>query len=97
MFTTLGLRVSSAIDFGGFDAALRSMIGWRHAFGDVNLNSVHQFPERDSFIISGATIAENAAVLEAGLDFKLPDNSVFGLPLRASSGTAHARTPPTLA
>lgn len=76
-FTTLGLRGEHGIALGTIDATLRGMVGWRHAFGDVTPESIHAFSTGNAFTIAGAPIAENAAVIEAGLDLDLtPDATV---------------------
>ena len=73
-FTTLGVRPSTDISWGGFNATARGMAGWRHAFGDVTPSSVVSFADSDSFTISGVPIARDAGVIEAGLDFIAREN-----------------------
>ncbi|MGA3882270.1 autotransporter outer membrane beta-barrel domain-containing protein, partial [Bacillus pumilus] len=34
-FSTLGLRTSTTFDIGGTVLTARSVVGWRHAFGDA--------------------------------------------------------------
>jgi len=78
-FGTLGVRPSTAISWGGFDATLRGMAGWRHTFGDVTPSSTVSFANSNSFTIEGAPIARDAGVVEAGLDFALPHSITAGL------------------
>ncbi|MDH4981706.1 autotransporter outer membrane beta-barrel domain-containing protein [Hyphomicrobium sp. D-2] len=71
-FSTIGMRFASALTLGGATAVVRGGIGWQHAFGDVALHSVHTFAAGgDDFTVAGTPIAQDAAVVEAGLDLKL--------------------------
>lgn len=72
-FTTLGLRASIGLAVGNINATARGMMGWRHAFGDITPLSTHAFDAGDAFTVAGVPIAENAAVLEAGLDINLSE------------------------
>lgn len=78
-FTTLGLRGSSDFAFGGMNATVRGMLGWRHAFGDVTPTSSFAFAGGDHFTIAGVPIARDSAVVEAGLDFNMSANATLGL------------------
>lgn len=73
IFTTLGLRASIGLAVGDGNATVRGMMGWRHAFGDITPLSTHAFDAGDAFTVAGVPIAENAAVLEAGLDVNLTE------------------------
>ncbi|MGR7996084.1 autotransporter domain-containing protein [Xanthobacter sp. ZOL 2024] len=67
-FTTLGLRTSTEVVFG--EATYRALVGlgWRHAFGDVNPTATMAFAAGSlPFATEGAPIAEDAALVEAGL------------------------------
>ena len=70
-FTTVGLRASAEFASEDSTTLLHGMIGWRHASGDINPSVLNSFIGSDTFTISGAPIARNAAVLEAGIDFGL--------------------------
>lgn len=78
-FTTLGLRAATDFRLGGMTATARGMLGWRHAFGDTVPNSTHAFAGGDAFTIAGTPIAEDALVLEAGLDVGLSQKTSLGL------------------
>ncbi|MBS9478669.1 autotransporter outer membrane beta-barrel domain-containing protein, partial [Ancylobacter radicis] len=78
-FTTLGLRLAKEIAFGSTAATLRGAIGWRHAFGDIDPTVTQAFAGSDAFTITGAPIAEDAAVLEAGLDVLISATSTLGI------------------
>nr|WP_246252799.1 autotransporter domain-containing protein [Mesorhizobium camelthorni] len=55
------------------------MVGWRHAFGDVTPLSSFAFAGSDPFTIAGTPIAEDALVLEAGVDFGLTEKASLGV------------------
>ncbi|MFG1373930.1 autotransporter domain-containing protein [Xanthobacter oligotrophicus] len=78
-FTTLGLRASAAFDLGSMAAVARGTLGWRHAFGDTTPTSVNAFALFDAYTVAGVPIAEDAAVVEAGLDIKLSPQATLGL------------------
>lgn len=67
-FTTLGLRAST--EMVAFGTTWRGLVGlgWRHAFGDVTPAASLAFAAGSApFLVEGAPIAEDAAVVEAGL------------------------------
>lgn len=67
-FTTLGLRASTETVAGGATWRALLGLGWRHAFGDVNPTASLAFAAGSSpFLVEGAPIAEDAAMVEAGL------------------------------
>ncbi len=72
-FTTLGVRAASEFVLGRMKAAMRGMIGWRHAFGDVVPLSTHAFAGGEA--VAGTPIGEDALVLEAGFDVSLSRNA----------------------
>src|SRR5690606_22836121 len=71
LFTTLGLRAETALTLGGTAARMHGMLGWRHAFGDVTPTSNAAFTGSTAFTIAGVPIAEDEAVIEAGLNLAL--------------------------
>jgi outer membrane autotransporter protein len=54
------------------------MAGWRHAFGDVGPASTFTIAGSTPFTILGAPIAQDAAVIEAGIDIEASDNVTIG-------------------
>lgn len=78
-FTTLGLRLSQQVAFAALDATLRGEIGWRYAFGDITPLATQTFAGSDAFTVAGVPIAQNAAVLQAGLDVKLGTSATLGV------------------
>ena len=78
-FTTIGLRASTAFNIGSTTATARGTIGWRHAFADTTPLATHAFAGGDTFTVAGTPIAENAALLELGVDFDIADTAKLGL------------------
>lgn len=86
-FTTLGIRASGDVALGTVNATARGMVGWRHAFGDVTPLSTLAFDNGDAFIVAGAPIARNAAVVEAGLDFDIAPTAKLGVSYTGQFGS----------
>lgn len=78
-FSTLGLRAFSTFDLGGLKATARGMVGWRHALGGTTPKTGFNFAGGTDFSVSGAPIAKNAALVEAGLDLTIRENVTLGL------------------
>ncbi|WGD30440.1 autotransporter domain-containing protein [Ancylobacter sp. WKF20] len=78
-FTTLGVRLAKEIAFGSTAATLRGALGWRHAFGDIDPTVTQAFAGSDAFTVTGAPIAEDAAVVEAGLDVLISATATLGI------------------
>ncbi|WP_404401916.1 autotransporter domain-containing protein [Pelagibacterium halotolerans] len=78
-FTTLGLRASTELVMGGTSTAkLTGMIGWRHAFGDVPTASNTFVAGGDAFTVAGVPLAQDALILEAGLDLDITPDATLG-------------------
>jgi outer membrane autotransporter protein len=78
-YSTLGLRASTSARIQGMDLTLRGALGWRHAFGDVDPKATLAFAGSIPFTITGAPIARNAALVEAGLDLAISANASLGV------------------
>ncbi|MBA8840948.1 autotransporter domain-containing protein [Ochrobactrum sp. RH2CCR150] len=78
-FSTLGLRASTEFVLGSITVTAGTDLGWRHAYGDITPVSTASFIGSDAFTVSGLPIAEDAALIEAGLDFKLTEDATLGL------------------
>jgi fibronectin-binding autotransporter adhesin len=79
-FTTLGLRASRQFTTGNdLNMAARGMLGWRHAYGDTTPLSTLAFAGGAPFAVAGVPIAQDAAVVEAGLDLNLSPTATLGL------------------
>ncbi|MGI6855032.1 autotransporter domain-containing protein [Mesorhizobium sp. 1B3] len=91
-FTTLGLRASTYVAFGGVRLTLSGALGWRHAFGDLTPMSTHAFATGVPFSVAGTPIASDAAVLEVGLGLGLTDATSLNVTYEgqiADSGQDH--------
>ncbi|MDR6954898.1 outer membrane autotransporter protein [Ancylobacter sp. 3268] len=85
-FTTLGLRASTALSLDSGDVVLSGALGWRHAFGDVVAASTLAFAGSENFTVAGVPIAEDAAVVEAGLAVSLSEAATLGLAYQGQFG-----------
>jgi len=59
--------------------ALRGMLGWRHAYGNVQPSTTLAFDGGASFSVAGAPIARDAARVEVGADLVTIRNLTIGL------------------
>lgn len=78
-YSTLGLRAAVSFEAGAARTTLRGLIGWRHAFGDVDPVSIFAFSGGEAFAIAGLPIAQDAAVVEAGLDVAVTSALTLGI------------------
>lgn len=79
-FTTVGLRGATAVRISSLAARLSGGVGWRHAFGDVDTQVPLAFASGGSvFGVAGQAIAEDALVLDAGLDVAVGAQATLGL------------------
>ncbi|MGV2980455.1 autotransporter domain-containing protein [Camelimonas sp. ID_303_24] len=80
-FTTLGARIAHTFAMAnGYAVTARGVIGWRHAFGDVDPRSWMSLAGgASSFNVTGAPIARNSLLLEAGLDMNIAANVTLGV------------------
>jgi fibronectin-binding autotransporter adhesin len=92
-FTTLGVRASTGFDLADMQARINGAVGWRHAFGDVTPLATHAFAGSDAFTVAGTPIAEDALVLEAGIDLDLTDSATFGVAYDGQMGDGPTTMP----
>lgn len=78
-YSTLGMRSTYSFEASGRQAAVRGMLGWRHAYGDVTPKLNQAFSGGDSFTIAGVAVARDAVVVEAGLDFAISRAARLGV------------------
>src|SRR3546814_19468114 len=64
---------------GAMKATTRTMLGWRHAFDNVESLASNAFAGGETFVVAGAPIAGDAAAIEAGLDLVLSRTASFGI------------------
>ena len=79
LFTTIGLRASTAISADGA-TRLYGSAGWRYAYNDLTPYTALNFAAgSDGFSVAGVPIARNVAALELGIDRKVTNNLSFGI------------------
>ncbi|MEO4041965.1 autotransporter domain-containing protein [Hoeflea sp. CAU 1731] len=81
-YSTLGVRFSTDhVLSNGMKVSPHFSAAWQHAFSDVTPYAELALANTwgSAFTISGAPLARNAALLEAGLDFELGASSSLGL------------------
>ncbi|MBS9719306.1 autotransporter domain-containing protein [Tianweitania sp. BSSL-BM11] len=78
-FTTLGVRASAPFNLGSVTAQARGLIGWQHAYGDTSPNTNVAFAGGGAFDVTGAAVADDTAVIEAGIDFTLSERATLGV------------------
>jgi uncharacterized protein with beta-barrel porin domain len=61
------------------NATLHGMSGWRHAAGDIVPFSTQAFAAGDAFTVAGVPLAQNAFILDAGLDVALNEGAALGI------------------
>jgi outer membrane autotransporter protein len=87
-YNTLGVHAGTTFATGGGNATLSGTLGWRHAFGDVDPRMLLGFAGGGSpFAITGVPVADNAAVLEAGVDFSISPTARFGFSYNGQVGS----------
>jgi outer membrane autotransporter protein len=90
-FSTLGLRGSTGFSLNGMAATARGSLGWRHAYGDVTPVALLAFAGGgSSFNVQGVPIAQDAAMVDAGLDLAVARNVSVGVSY-VGQAASHAR------
>ncbi len=84
--TTLGLRAEAMLS-RDLPLTVRGMLGWRHAYGDVEPTALLAFSGgAGAFAVSGAPIDRDAVVAEASLDWQASDAITVGLAYQGQIG-----------
>ncbi len=78
-YTTLGLRASTNVDIQGKALRLSAMAGWWHAFGDTTPVTTNSLSGGTAFQVDGAPIDEDVALVGAGIDFKLTEDTSLSI------------------
>lgn len=84
--TSLGLRAQQDFELAGREWSVNGMLGWRHAFGDVNPQSVMAFDGGSAFTVAGTAIARDAAMVGVGLRTSLSRTSSVGVSYNGEFG-----------
>lgn len=94
--TTLGLRAQTTFDVKETAGRLRGMLGWRHAYGDVNPEATMSFDGSQPFTVAGNPLARDAAVLELGVDLAMSKNATLGLAYAGQFGDGNRQNTGTV-
>ncbi|MBF5056224.1 outer membrane autotransporter barrel domain-containing protein, partial [Alcanivorax sp. 521-1] len=76
---TLGLRLATGLGLAGLDARAHGTLGWQRTTGDVNPRTEHGFAGGQRFTVTGLPVADQAALLEAGLSLAPTPRTRLGL------------------
>ncbi|SCZ10974.1 autotransporter domain-containing protein [Microvirga guangxiensis] len=84
--TTIGLRAEA--DLGGeLPLTVKGMLGWRHAYGDVDPKALLAFSGgAATFAVSGVPVDRDAVVAEASLDWQATQALTVGLAYQGQIG-----------
>lgn len=90
VFTEIGLRAATDFRLQETPGRLHGSLSWRHANGDVTPVTNMALAGGTSFEVRGAPLADNLAVLNAGVDFDLSRNAAlsFSYTGKFGSGTS---------
>ncbi len=79
-YSTLGVRAELKSTWGAATVTWRGVIGWQHAFGDVDPTALLAFRSGSSyFSVAGVPIARNSALVEAGVDVAVTETVKLGV------------------
>lgn len=77
--TTVGLRGEASLGEAS-PVALRAMLGWRHAFGEVTPTTLVAFRSGGPSVrVAGLPVDRDSLVAEAGLDWRVTDRATIGI------------------
>ena len=79
-YSTLGLRAAATYVWNGASITPHGSAAWQHAFEDVTTAARLAFASTGiGFTVYGVPLAEDTALIEAGLDFNLARNATAGV------------------
>ena len=79
-YSTLGFRAATTMQFGGMQLVPHISAAWQHAFDDVTPGAALAFASTGiGFGIEGVPLAEDSALIDAGLDFALGERTTAGV------------------
>ncbi|TXI01681.1 MAG: autotransporter domain-containing protein [Rhizobium sp.] len=85
-FATFGARAEQQVALGDIPAKLYGSLGWRHAFGDLDITSRMAFAGGDIFGESGTVVDRDSLVVDAGFDIDLSERMSLALDYNGSFG-----------
>jgi outer membrane autotransporter protein len=91
---TLGLSMIGFHFETGVDGpvSVKASLGWRHAFGDRGGSATAGLAGGPAFTVLGAEIAKDAAVLEAGLNWRVGKGATVGAGYDGNFGKGYAHS-----
>lgn len=79
-YSTLGLRAGAMMNWGSAKVIPHVSAAWQHAFEDVDTAAALAFASTGiGFDVTGVPLAEDTALIEAGLDLNLAPNATAGV------------------
>ena len=79
-YTSLGVRAATTMMLGAMQVVPHISAAWLHAFDDVTPGASLAFATTGiGFAIDGVPLAEDSALLDAGLDFAFGENATAGI------------------
>ncbi|MFY3137315.1 autotransporter domain-containing protein [Achromobacter xylosoxidans] len=94
--TTLGLRGELRFQSVGMPGRVYAMAGWRHAFGDLDPTTTMAFHDSASFTVAGAPLAQDAAVMQFGVDMRLTESASVGVAYNGQFGGGNQQNAGTI-
>lgn len=94
--TTLGLRGEFRFQSVGMPGRVYAMAGWRHAFGDLDPTTTMAFHDSASFTVAGAPLAQDAAVMQFGVDMRLTESASVGVAYNGQFGGGNQQNAGTI-
>lgn len=78
--STLGLRAAATMHWDGMILTPHVSAAWQHAFDDVTPEAALAFASTGTgFDVTGVPLAQNSALIEAGLDFNVSPTALLGV------------------
>jgi subtilase-type serine protease len=87
VFTMVGLRATADFAFQEKTGTLYGSLGWLHAAGDLAPETSVAFAGGQSFVTRGVAVAEDTAILNAGLKFDLSSSATLGVSYTGQFGS----------
>ncbi|MBI1181284.1 MAG: autotransporter domain-containing protein [Alphaproteobacteria bacterium] len=83
-FSTIGARLSASL---GSALSIRGMAGWRHVCGNGASSALLRFATGGPFAAGGVPLADDVAVVEAGLDAAIGPSATLGVSYSGQFGS----------
>ncbi|MCL6708731.1 autotransporter domain-containing protein [Pseudomonas sp. R2.Fl] len=87
VFTTIGVRGSTDFTFDDAKGTLYGSVSWQHAEGDIVSETDMAFSGGSSFAVRGNPVAQDVAVVNAGLNFNISANATLGVAYAGQFGS----------